>query len=318
MRIAFCGKGGSGKTTLASLFIRYLDHHHHPVLAIDGDINQHLGHALGFSAADIAALPKLGQRQDVLQNYVRGQNPRIRKAEDIIESTPAGSGSRLITRAGGDPVSAQFMAVRGNIRFMGVGGHEAHDIGATCFHKFTGAEGIFLNHYLDGDDEYVVGDMCAGADPFASSGLATRYDAIFLVLEPTLKSLAVYHQAQAYARPHGVRIYPVANKIMSAGDIHFINDHIGEDCLCDFSALDIIRDAERGIAFSIEMIDQRTQDSLAAMSHTVAALPPRDWARYQSVGFDFHRRAAAEWASAMYGYDLNEQIDPDYLYREVA
>ena len=318
MRIAFCGKGGSGKTTLASLFIRYLDHHNHPVLAIDGDINQHLGHALGLPAAQIAALPKLGQRQDVLQSYVRGTNARIRKAEDIIESTPAGSGSRLMTRAGGDPVSSQFMAVRGNIHFMGVGGHESHDVGATCFHKFTGAEGIFLNHYLDGDDEYVIGDMCAGADPFASSGLATRYDAIFLVLEPTLKSLAVYHQAQSYARPHGVRIYPVANKITAAGDVNFINDHIGEGCLCDFSALDVVRQAERGIRFSIESLDQKTLDSLAVMAATVAALPPRDWARYQSVGFDFHRRAAAGWATAMYGYDLCEQIDPDYLYQEAA
>jgi len=92
MRIAFCGKGGSGKTSLATLFIKYLQSKNLPVLAIDGDINQHLGVALGFSATAIRELPKLGQQQPVMKNYIIGTNPRIRQASDIIESTPAESG----------------------------------------------------------------------------------------------------------------------------------------------------------------------------------------------------------------------------------
>ena len=48
MRIAFVGKGGSGKTTLSALFTRHLVALGRPVLAIDADINQHLGQALGL------------------------------------------------------------------------------------------------------------------------------------------------------------------------------------------------------------------------------------------------------------------------------
>jgi len=54
MKIAFVGKGGSGKTTLASLLARHLAEAGLPVLAIDADINQHLGVALGLDEAAAA------------------------------------------------------------------------------------------------------------------------------------------------------------------------------------------------------------------------------------------------------------------------
>ena len=50
MKIAFAGKGGSGKTTLSSLFTRHLAALGLPVVAIDADINQHLADALGATA----------------------------------------------------------------------------------------------------------------------------------------------------------------------------------------------------------------------------------------------------------------------------
>ncbi len=318
MRIAFCGKGGSGKTTLASLFVKYLAARKADVLAIDGDINQHLGIALGWRGDEIAALPKLGQRQEILKDYVRGANPRIRQASDIIESTPAGRGSAFISRAGDDPVTKTFITARNGIRFMGVGGHEDHDVGTTCFHKFTGAEGIFLNHYLDAADEYVIGDMCAGADPFASSGLATRYDACVLVMEPTMKSLAVYHQAQEYVKPYNVRILPVANKIMGADDRAFIEQQIGATCITAFAPLDAVRDAEKGIAFIIDDLDDATKGALTALKAAIDNLPARDWAHYRQVGLAFHKRAADGWASAMYGTDMMAQDDPDFIYPDVA
>ncbi|HCU50197.1 MAG TPA: ATP-binding protein, partial [Micromonosporaceae bacterium] len=49
MKMAFVGKGGSGKTTLAALMARHLAGTTKNLLAIDADINQHLAAALGFS-----------------------------------------------------------------------------------------------------------------------------------------------------------------------------------------------------------------------------------------------------------------------------
>ena len=47
--IAVAGKGGTGKTTITSIVVRYLlKHHFGPILAVDADSNANLGDSLGF------------------------------------------------------------------------------------------------------------------------------------------------------------------------------------------------------------------------------------------------------------------------------
>ncbi len=47
--IAFAGKGGVGKTTVAALVVRYLSKNNHtPILAVDADPNSNLGETLGL------------------------------------------------------------------------------------------------------------------------------------------------------------------------------------------------------------------------------------------------------------------------------
>ena len=49
--IAVAGKGGTGKTSIASLVIRYLKNTGSgPILAIDADSNANLGESLGLDA----------------------------------------------------------------------------------------------------------------------------------------------------------------------------------------------------------------------------------------------------------------------------
>jgi CO dehydrogenase maturation factor len=62
MRVAFVGKGGSGKTTLSALFARHLAHSGAPVVAIDGDIDQHLAEALGLSDGESFTAPPHSSR----------------------------------------------------------------------------------------------------------------------------------------------------------------------------------------------------------------------------------------------------------------
>lgn len=72
---------------------------------------------------------------------------------------------------------------------------------------------MLLNHLLDDHSEYVVVDMTAGADSFAS-GLFTKFDLTFLVVEPTIKSLDVFRQYKHYAQDYEVKIKVIGNKVV--------------------------------------------------------------------------------------------------------
>lgn len=190
MKIAFVGKGGSGKTTLSSLFVRHLAATGAPVVAIDADINQHLGAALGLDDAEAAGLPALGEHLPLIKEHLRGSNPRIASAEKMIKTTPPGEGSRLLRVREDNPVyDACARPVEldgGTVRLMVTGPFTDADLGVACYHSKTGAVELCLNHLVDGRDEYVVVDMTAGSDSFAS-GMFTRFDVTFLVAEPTRK-----------------------------------------------------------------------------------------------------------------------------------
>ena len=317
MRIAFCGKGGSGKSTLASLTARMLASKNKPVLVVDGDINQHLGEALGFDEATLHAQPKLGMDTKLFLETVKGENPRISSVSAITESTPAGRGSGFLYLSAPSPVWEYYAREKDGIRFIGVGSHSDEEVGTTCFHKFTGAFGTFLNHVIDQSDEYLIGDMCAGADPFASSGLATRFDAVFLVVEPTLKSTGVYTQCKSYAKPYGTKIFVIANKVETDEDEAFIRERIEpQDFLGVFGKSNYVRNMEKGIFAPVSDLES---ENIALLENVIATTNTlkRDWDLYQKNGLIFHEQAAKSWANDLYGEDLMKQVDPEFSYENV-
>lgn len=316
MRIAFCGKGGSGKSTLASLMSRYLASLGKDVLTIDGDINQHLGEALGFSGEELKRQPKLGMDAATLKHVVKGSNPRIPDVSYITESTPAGTGSGFIYFNEPSPVFDYYQIEKDGIRFIGLGGHDESDVGTTCYHKFTGAFGVLLNHLIDGQGEYVIGDMCAGADPFASSGLASRFDAIFLVVEPTLKSLSVYKQCRDYADLFGLTLYVVGNKIENDDDEAFIKDKVGEDLIACLTKSDYIRHFEKGIVKPVRELEAENIAVLKTILETTDSLS-RDWKKYQETGLKFLKAAGDGWLSRSLGMDVMDLVDPDFSYDDL-
>jgi CO dehydrogenase maturation factor len=311
MKIAFVGKGGSGKTTLAALFSRHLAAAGATVWAIDADINQHLGAALGADPAEAAAWPALGDHLDEIKEYLRGSNPRIAAADAMVKTTPPGRGSRLLTVGGDSPVQRRCVSTVDGVRVSVTGGFAETDLGVACYHSKVGAVELILNHLLDRDDEYVVVDMTAGADAFAS-GLFTRFDRTFLVCEPTVRSVGVYRQYLDYARDHEVAVSVVGNKVTDPADEEFLRTHVGADLLACLGTSRHVRAAEQGHVRPIAELEPENRATLDTMRRTVDATV-RDWDRFTRQAVEFHLRNAVAWANERTGYDLSVQIDPDFV-----
>ncbi|MFH8571688.1 ATP-binding protein [Streptomyces sp. NPDC017993] len=322
MKIAFVGKGGSGKTTLSSLFIRHLAAAGHPVIAVDADINQHLGPALGLDESEAAALPAMGAHLPLIKDYLRGSNPRIASAETMIKTTPPGEGSQLLRVCEENPVfDACARSVRldeTSVRLMATGPFTESDLGVACYHSKVGAVELCLNHLVDGREEYVVVDMTAGSDSFAS-GMFTRFDMTFLVAEPTRKGIAVYRQYKEYARDFGVPLKVVGNKIQGADDLAYLHSEVGDDLLVTVGHSDWVRAMEKGRPAHFTQLEEHNRRALGTLHATAdAAYAHRDWERYTRQMVHFHLKNAESWGNAKTGADLAAQVDPAFVLSEGA
>ncbi|NUT33673.1 MAG: ATP-binding protein [Hamadaea sp.] len=313
MKMAFVGKGGSGKTTLAALVARHLAAQVPAggLLAIDADINQHLAAALGAPEDEAVMLPALGDSLPMIKDYLRGANPRIGSAAAMVKTTPPGRGSRLLTVTGPNPLYDALVRDVGGVRLAVTGPFATEDLGVACYHSKVGAVELLLNHLVDGPAEYVVVDMTAGADSFAS-GLFTRFDATFLVCEPTVRSVGVYRQYVGYARDFGVRVFVVGNKIDDRSDVEFLREHVGDDLLTWVGRSAFVKAAERGQARPIGELEPANFQALERIRATVDGCV-KDWARYTAQAVEFHLRNAQAWGNAKTGEDLGAQVDPTFV-----
>jgi CO dehydrogenase maturation factor len=307
VKVAFAGKGGSGKTTLSSLFVRHLAGQGLPVVAIDADINQHLADALGAANEP----PALGAHLDEIKDYLRGDNPRIASAAAMVKTTPPGRGSRLLRLGGDGPLHGLGVDTPCGARLMATGPFSDGDLGVACYHSKTGAVELYLNHLVDEPGEYVVVDCTAGAESFAS-GMFTRFDLTFLVAEPTRKGVGVYRQWRDYAAGYGVALTVIGNKIQSGHDVAFLREHTSGDLLAWFGHEPAVRAMEQGRPFGLSDLGAGTRAALASLHDAVDA-QVKDWAKYTRQAVDFHLKNARAWANAATGADLAAQVDPEFV-----
>ncbi len=153
-------------------------------------------------------------------------------------------------------------------------------------------------------------DMTAGADSFAS-GMFTRFDVTFLVVEPTRKAVSVWRQYCEYARDHGVVIKAVGNKVQGAEDIAFLREQLGEDLLVCFEHSGFVRALEQGRPLGLEALEAANRTALERLREAVDATP-RDWERFYRQMVDVHTKNARAWANRLAGEDLTDQIDPEF------
>lgn len=307
MRVAFVGKGGSGKTTISALFARHVAGQGAPVVAMDADINQHLALVLGLDRQP----EPLGAHLTEIKDRLRGTNPRISSADAMVKTTPPGRGSTLLDFE--DLLTDPYgLTTPDGVRLLATGPFSEDDLGVACYHSKVGAVELLLNHLIDGPGEYVVVDMTAGADSFAS-GLFTRFDLTFLVAEPTRQGVSVYRQYRDYAAQYDVALAVVGNKVHNESDVEFLREHVGDDLLTWMEHSAAVRALEQGRHFTLDDLEPANADALALLRKTLDE-QQKDWAKFGRQTIEFHLRNAEAWGNARTGRDLAEQIDPDFVY----
>ncbi|MCR4394627.1 MAG: P-loop NTPase [Dehalococcoidales bacterium] len=195
MKIAVCGKGGSGKSTVAALLAREMERRGFRVVVIDSDeSNSGLYRMLGFTSPPEPLMELLGGKKGVKQKM--SQPNLFGESEIGIADIP----ERYILRRDG-----LFMVAIGKIM-------QSLE-GCACPMGVLSRE--FLKKLKLENRELAVVDMEAGVEHFGR-GVETSIDRILIVVEPPLESIEVARKIHKLATEIGVKkVLAILNKIPS-------------------------------------------------------------------------------------------------------
>jgi CO dehydrogenase maturation factor len=306
MRIAFVGKGGSGKTTLAGIFIEHLNNGNKNVVAFDADINQQLGRTIGITKKKISKTKSLGQLEGEIKTHLMGENKRISSIKTLTRTTPPGPGSNLIKCSFNDPIIKKGIK-HGGITFLRVGDFSEHDIGKACFHAKIIILEIILNHLADTEKDFIIFDMTAGADIF-SSAIFSKFDLLCIVVEPTIKSVEVYEQFKRYAKKFNIKIGVIGNKIHCNKDIRFLKEKIKKEHLLGMiSHSEFVMSREREEKTPFEMIEEENKKQLKKICDKMSKLK-MNRKKMMEINNKIHREESLRWLNKKFGEDLTRQI----------
>lgn len=245
MRIAFVGKGGSGKSAIAGTFARVLARTGEPVLTIDSDPLPGLAYSLGLPPTE-APIP-----DDAVVEKAEGESgPRFRlrpgltaaQAVDLY-ATEGPDGARLL----------QFGKVRGHIA------------------PYVRSQFAFrqIIDELPHDRWHLVGDLPGGTrQPFAGWGDYAR--TYLVVVEPTVKSLLTARRLARLASvdPPPGRLLAVVNKMRHPDDVERVQQQTGLEVVAAVPWDEQLADAERQALAPIDAAPH--SPAVAAITRLVA------------------------------------------------
>lgn len=313
MKIAFVGKGGSGKSTISALFINELVASGEKVLAIDADINQHLAGMVGAELRDEKAL-YYEDNASAVRKVLRGTNQHIESEKRFVKTTPPGNGSHLVHLDDKDPILSTYATkFAGNNYFMHAGTYNKDGIGISCYHSNLAVVENVLSHAALTDHEWLIADMVAGTDAFAGA-MHIMFDAIFMVVEPAPESIGVFRQFMSLAVAAGMdgQVFAVGNKVLDDEDAAYLRAALGDKLVAQFPSDNALRKArQRGEAFATPSDAVRAQ--LAAIRRVAVDNQPDPNEQLGKLQV-LHRRFAAQGFTVAKHGDITAQVDEAFSF----
>ena len=202
MRIAICGKGGSGKSMIAGSLARHLARRGHTVVAVDADPNPNLGISLGVPRDLVEDMKPI---LNALLDAGHTHNDPMPLAEDLLD------------RYGVDAPEG--------IRLVATGKIERPSDACLCCGSHNTTRQFFGE--LADDQRVVVADLEAGLNDLIWAKPGTN-DVVLAVSEGSEKSVDIARRAVVVAEELGVtRIIGVANRSLSEEDTARVASQLG-------------------------------------------------------------------------------------------
>jgi CO dehydrogenase maturation factor len=220
MILGFLGKGGSGKSSVATQMALFLRAQGKAVLAIDADHNMDLSYNL-FGGR----LPKMRYVSESLkdmQTYIHLPDT-TKYSEAFLRNVET-----RFSLAPQDTVTTTYTTkIEDNLHLMAAGPQTDTVLyGKSCSHSLTTALKVYLPLLNLKENEMVVVDEKAGADG-VTTGIVTGIDVGVIVCEPALHSTKTAKQIAELMDFYGTPYVFVGNKINDSEDKDFIENELG-------------------------------------------------------------------------------------------
>lgn len=202
MKIAVSGKGGAGKTTVATNLVHCFVVRGYSVFAVDADPDANLGWTLGFAPAELAL-----------------QKPLI-ELHDVIAAKHAGGGVLVDLNPDVTDVLTDYTLRRNGVSLLKMGA--VKQAGTACYCKENSFLNAVLATVLLERPEAVVLDMSAGIEHL-TRGTARGVKVMLVVAEPTRAGLQTALAVEQLARDLEIpEVLFIGNKICSEDDRAFL------------------------------------------------------------------------------------------------
>ncbi len=191
MKIIICGKGGCGKSTVATLLARAYQKEGKHVLVIDSDeSNYGLHRQLGFD------LP------EDFTHYFGGKKGAYRVVDE--------KGCLFDEKWHFSDIPEDFMTGEEDLHLMAIGKIAEAEEGCACGIGFTAK--MFLDNLETGDDDIVITDTEAGVEHFGR-GLDRCADVILMIVDPSYESIHLSEKIHDMGSALGKPVRFVLNKV---------------------------------------------------------------------------------------------------------
>jgi CO dehydrogenase maturation factor len=195
MKILVCGKGGSGKSTMAALLAAKLNNLGYNILLVDADESNFGLHRLAGLSLPRDIMNDLGGKKGF--------------KEKLNKTFPA-EDKPFNQKIGIDELPEDCVTEANGIKLLVIG--KIHDFGEGCACPMGVLSKLVLSNLVIKDNEIVIVDTEAGIEHFGRK-VDAECDLILDVVDPTYESFMMAEKIQEMAQKASIDLFFVLNKI---------------------------------------------------------------------------------------------------------